>query len=294
MIKSEGDKMKYQPLESKSALNKVSGRFPFKWDLNIYRGCQHGCIYCYAIYSHKYLDNNDYFGTIYYKENILSCLEKELSSPKWKHELVNIGGVCDSYQPLEEQLQIMPEILKLMIKYKTPIIISTKSSLILRDIELINELSKITYVNIACTIITVDDDLRKIIEPGSSPIIERFKVIDQIKKETKAHAGIHIMPIIPYLTDQPGNLNGLYKMAKKVNADYVLLGTLYLRGQTKPYFLNCIKKYNYDLYQKIASLYYQKNALKTYKPKIYQTISELRKIYDLPAQAKRSPKDQNL
>lgn len=152
----------------------------------------------------------------------------------------------------------MPEILKLMIKYKTPIIISTKSSLILRDIELINELSKITYVNIACTIITVDDDLRKIIEPGSSPIIERFKVIDQIKKETKAHAGIHIMPIIPYLTDQPGNLNGLYKMAKKVNADYVLPGTLYLRGHTKPYFLNCIKKYNYDLYQKIASLYYQK------------------------------------
>lgn len=72
-----------------------------------------------------------------------------------------------------------------MIKYKTPIIISTKSSLILRDIELINELSKITYVNIACTIITVDDDLRKIIEPGSSPIIERFKVIDQIKRKLK-------------------------------------------------------------------------------------------------------------
>lgn len=226
------------------------------------------------------------FGTIYYKENILSCLEKELSSPKWKHELVNIGGVCDSYQPLEEQLQIMPEILKLMIKYKTPIIISTKSSLVLRDIELINELSKITYVNIACTIITVDDDLRKIIEPGSSPIIERFKVIDQIKKETKAHAGIHIMPIIPYLTDQPGNLNGLYKMAKKVNADYVLPGTLYLRGQTKPYFLNCIKKYNYDLYQKIASLYYQKNALKTYKPKTYQRSQSYEKYMTFPPKQK--------
>lgn len=75
----------------------------------------------------------------------------------------------------------MPEILKLMIKYKTPIIISTKSSLILRDLELINELSKITYVNIACTIITVDDKLRTIIEPGSSSIIDRFKVIDQVK-----------------------------------------------------------------------------------------------------------------
>lgn len=283
--------MKYQALEAKSALNKVSGRFPFKWDLNIYRGCQHGCIYCYAIYSHKYLNSTDYFGTIYYKENILACLEKELSSPKWKHELVNIGGVCDSYQPIEEKLQIMPEILKLMIKYKTPVIISTKSSLILRDIELINELSKITYVNIACTIITIDDDLRKIIEPGSSPIIERFKVIDQIKKHTSANAGIHIMPIIPHLTDHPGNLRGLYKMANKVNADYVLPGILYLRGQTKPYFLNAIKRHNYDLYQQIASLYSQKGALKAYKPIIYKTINELRKFYNLPFEVKENPKE---
>lgn len=274
--------MKYQPLKVKSALNKVKGRFPFKWDLNIYRGCQHGCIYCYAIYSHKYLDDPNYFETIYYKENILSCLEKELSSPKWKHEIVNIGGVCDSYQPLEEKLQIMPEILKLMIKYKTPIIISTKSSLILRDLHLINELSKITYVNIACTIITVDDDLRKIIEPGSSSIIKRFKIIDQIKKHTNASAGIHIMPIIPHLTDHHGNLNGLYKMAHKVNADYVLPGILYLRGQTRNYFYNALKKYNYPLYQQISSLYYQKEEFNLYKKNLYTYISQLKKHYNLP------------
>ena len=257
--------MKYQELEAKSALNKVKGRFPFKWDLNIYRGCEHGCIYCYAIYSHKYLNDSNYFETIYYKKNILSCLEKKLSSPTWKHEIVNIGGVCDSYQPIEEKLQLMPEILKLMIKYKTPIIISTKSSLILRDLDLINELSKITYVNIACTIITVDDKLRSVIEPGSSSIINRFKVIDQIKKHTNASAGIHIMPIIPYITDHSGNINGLYKMAKKVNADYVLPGILYLRGPTRSYFFNAIKRYDYHLYKKIASLYYQKEEFNLYK-----------------------------
>lgn len=273
--------MNYQPLTVKSALNKVHGNFPYQWDLNIYRGCQHGCIYCYAIYSHQYLHNNDYFHTIYYKENILTCLEKELSSPNWNHELINIGGVCDSYQPIEAKLQIMPEILKLMIKYKTPITISTKSSLILRDIELINELSKITYVNISCTIITIDDNLRQILEPGSSSTIERFRVIDQIKKKTNASAGIHIMPIIPYLTDRPGNLNGLYKLAQKVNADYVLPGTLYLRGQTKPYFLNTIKEYNYTLFQQIAPLYYQKDQLKTYKSQLYQTLNPISKAYNL-------------
>ncbi len=273
--------MKYQELEVKSALNKVKGRFPFKWDLNIYRGCQHGCIYCYAIYSHKYLNDTNYFQTIYYKKNILNCLEKELSSPKWKRELVNIGGVCDSYQPIEEKLQIMPEILKLMIKYKTPIIISTKSSLILRDLDLIKKLSKITYVNIACTIITVDDNLRRIIEPGSSLIIERFKVLDQIKKHTNACTGIHIMPIIPFLTDQYGNLNGLYKMAKKVNVDYILPGILYLRGQTRTYFFNYLKKYDYNLYKKISSLYYQKEDFISYKKNLYTSINHLKKLYNI-------------
>ncbi|WP_282144994.1 SPL family radical SAM protein [Thomasclavelia cocleata] len=273
--------MKYQELEAKSALNKVKGRFPFKWDLNIYRGCEHGCIYCYAIYSHKYLNDCDYFETIYYKKNILSCLEKKLSSPTWKHEIINIGGVCDSYQPLEEKLQLMPEILKLMIKYKTPIIISTKSSLILRDLDLINELSKITYVNIACTIITVDDKLRSIIEPGSSSIINRFRVIDQIKKHTNASTGIHIMPIIPYLTDHPGNINGLYKMAKKVNADYVLPGILYLRGPTRSYFFNAIKKYDYHLYKKISSLYYQKEEFNLYKKNLYSMINQIKKQYNI-------------
>lgn len=273
--------MEYQKLEVKSALNKVNGRFPFKWDLNIYRGCQHGCIYCYAIYSHKYLNNTNYFQTIYYKKNILHCLEKELSSPKWRHELVNIGGVCDSYQPIEEKLQIMPEILKLMIKYKTPIIISTKSSLILRDLNLIKKLSKITYVNIACTIITIDDNLRRIIEPDSSPIIERFKVLNQIKKHTNASTGIHIMPIIPFLTDQYGNLNGLYKMAKKVDVDYVLPAILYLRGQTKTYFFNYLKKYDYNLYKKISSLYYQKEDFVSYKKNLYTSINHLKKLYNI-------------
>lgn len=273
--------MKYQELEVKSALNKIKGHFPYKWDLNIYHGCQHGCIYCYAIYSHKYLNDTNYFQTIYYKKNILKCLESELSSPKWKHELINIGGVCDSYQPIEEKLHIMPEILKLMIKYKNPIIISTKSSLILRDLELIKELSKITYVNIACTIITVDDNLRKIIEPGSSSIVERFKVLDQIKKHTDASTGIHIMPIIPFLTDQYGNLNGLYKMAKKIDVDYVLPGVLYLRGQTRTYFFNYLKKYDYSLYKKISSLYYQKEDFISYKKNLFTLINQLKKIYNL-------------
>ena len=139
--------MEYIELDSKSALNKLKRRIPYSYDLNIYRGCEHGCKYCYAIYSHDYLNDNNFFDKVYYKKNILEHLEKELSSPNWKREIVNIGGVTDSYQSIEEKLEIMPEVLKLMIKYKTPVIISTKSDLILKDIDLIDKLSRITYVN---------------------------------------------------------------------------------------------------------------------------------------------------
>ncbi len=112
----------------------------------------------------------------------------------------NIGGVTDSYQPIEREMKIMPEILKLMIKYKTPIIISTKSDLILRDIALIKELADITYVNVAFTITTMDEQLREKLEPNASPSLKRFEALQQFKK-TNASLGVHIMPIIPYLTD---------------------------------------------------------------------------------------------
>jgi DNA repair photolyase len=203
--------MEYVELSVSSALNKLKRRIPYSYDLNIYRGCEHGCKYCYAIYSHDYLNDGNFFDRVYYKKNILEPLEKELSSPNWKREIVNIGGVTDSYQPIEKELQIMPEVLKLMIKYKTPIIISTKSDLILRDIDLINELSKITYVNIACTITTMDESIREKLEPNSSPSINRFKVLKKFKEKTNASIGVHIMPIIPYLTDSYENLDEIYK-----------------------------------------------------------------------------------
>gem|GEM_PF-3853937 len=88
---------------------------PYRWDLNIYRGCQHGCKYCYAVYSHKYLDSVDFFTDIHIKTNIVDELEKELRNNSWKREVVNIGGITDSYQPVEDKYKLMPEILKLFI-----------------------------------------------------------------------------------------------------------------------------------------------------------------------------------
>ncbi|MMZ61897.1 hypothetical protein D1872_240720 [compost metagenome] len=120
----------YSEMDCSVACNKLKRNVPFAWDLNIYRGCEHGCKYCYAIYTHDYLNagSEKYSEDIYVKTNIVEQLEMQLSSPSWKREVVNIGGVTDSYQPAEAIYKLMPDILQLMIKYKTPCIISTKST----------------------------------------------------------------------------------------------------------------------------------------------------------------------
>lgn len=273
--------MKYKPLENKSALNRISKKgLPYKWDLNIYRGCFHRCIYCFALYTHDYIGNDSFYDTIYYKKNILTALEKELSSPNWKREIVNIGGITDSYQPVEAKLKIMPEVLKLMIKYKTPIIISTKSSLILRDIDLIKELASITYVNIACTITTLDDEISAWIEPGASLPMHRFYTLKKIKEETNASVGLHVMPIIPYLTDDDKNLDTIYHLAADIGVDYVLPGTLYLRGKTRDTFFSAIKNKNIDLYYLLLDAYKQKLS-KEYKTSLYTRINTYKKKYTI-------------
>ena len=249
--------------------------------MNIYRGCEHGCKYCYAIYSHDYLGDGNFFWTVYYKnkESLLKALESELSSLSWKWEIINIWWVTDSYQPIEEKLWIMRDVLKLMIKYKNPIIISTKSDLILRDLDLINELSNLALVNIAFTITTLDENIRKLIEPNASPTINRFDVLKKLKT-TNCITGLHLMPIIPYITDGRDNMESILKKSEEIWVDYVLPGAMYLRWKTKTYFLNSIKSYNLDLYEKLNLLYKAWSAWEEYKTKFYTMFNELKKKYN--------------
>lgn len=272
--------MGYTEISCETAMNHLKRRMPYSWDLNIYRGCQHGCKYCYAMYSHDYLGSEDYFGNIFVKTNIVEQLEKELSSPKWKREIVNIGGVTDSYQAAEEHYKLMPDILRLLIKYKTPAIISTKSDLILRDYDLIDELSRITYINVAATITTMDEKVRKLIEPGGVESIRRFEMLKTFRK-TNASVGMHVMPIIPYLTDSFENFDLLFSRAKDSNVHYVLPGTLYLRGKTRTVFFEFIKKEIPHLYNDLAALYKTGGADKEYKNALYKMVNELRDKYEL-------------
>lgn len=263
-----------------TALNKLKRKIPYSWDLNIYRGCEHGCRYCYAMYSHAYLDSEEFFRDVYVKTNIVEALEKQLSSSSWKREVVNLGGVTDSYQQAESVYRLMPDILKLLIKYKTPCIISTKSDLVLRDYDLIDELSRITYVNVAATITAMDETIRRKIEPGGADSLKRFAMLKTFSK-TNASTGLHFMPIIPYLTDTYENVDSLYSLACDSKVSYVLPGTLYLRGKTRDSFFDFIKIGYPNLHEPLKKLYATGGAPKEYKDQLYNMVNEIRKKYKL-------------
>ena len=274
----------YKEIECKGAVNKLKRKIPYEWDLNIYRGCIHGCKYCYALYSHLYMGldigTESFFKEIYVKTNIVDKLEKHLKSPKWNREIINLGGVTDNYQAIETKYKIMPDILKLLIKYKTPMIISTKSNLILRDFNLIDELSRITYVNVASTVTTVNEDLRKKIEPDTVKSKDRLEMLKEFRK-TNASVGVHMMPIIPYITDKHNDVEELFFKTKEIDAHYILPGTLNLRGPTKYVFMNFLKREFPNLYQKIDYLYRNGGLDKSYKNELYSMINPLLKKYVL-------------
>lgn len=269
-----------KPLPCSTALHKLKRKIPYGWDLNLYRGCAHACIYCYAQHTHGYLEDDD-FTSIYAKTNIVEVLERELASPSWNREIINIGGVTDSYQPAEAELKLMPEILKLLIKYKTPAIISTKSDLILRDYDLIARLAEITYINIASTITTMDEEVRAKIEPGAASSAARFAMLGEFRK-TNASVGLHTMPIIPYLTDSRENMEALCREATRARVHYMLPGVLYLRGKIRNFFFDQTAKHFPPQYPLIRELYKKGGADPAYKDRLYNTIvNPLRETYGL-------------
>lgn len=290
VIDMENGTAQYLPIQCKTALHSVRGGFPYKSDLNIYRGCENGCKYCFAIYSHKYMNKSEndgpvhpsggYYDQIYVKTNVAEQLDKELSRPGRKRAVINIGGVCDSYQRAEEEFEIMPDVLKVMLKHKNPIIISTKTDLILRDFDLIDELSKYAFVNIASTITTADENLRAKIEPGAVSTKRRFDMLEKFGK-TDATIGVHTMPVLPFLTDTPENLEAIFSKTKEIGAEYIIVQTLYLRSQTRKTYFEFIKAEFPELFEGMTHLYRTGSLDKEYKKEFYTMMNPLLKKYGL-------------
>ncbi len=233
----------YLETHPKTILNKVeSADIPMEWSLNPYQGCEHGCVYCYARNTHPYWGYSagvEFEQKILVKRNAAELLEKELKKKTWKASPVMFAGNTDVYQPAERQFGITRACLDVFWKYRHPVGVITKNSLILRDLDVLKRLNSENLVTVAISITTLDDTLRRFLEPRTATVQQRLKTV-----ETLSAAGIPVFvmlaPIIPGL-----NEHEIFAVAKAV-ADRGALGMGYtmvrLNGDVAVIFEDWLRK----------------------------------------------------
>lgn len=215
----------------------------FEFTVNPYRGCEHGCIYCYARQTHEYLGFSsglDFETKIMVKERAAELLRKELSSPKWKPQPLGMSGVTDCYQPIERKLKITRACLEVLAEFRNPVNIVTKNNLVTRDIDLLGELAKYNAASVCISITSLDSDLRNVLEPRTSPPKAKLDAIVRL-----ASAGIPVAvlvaPIIPGLTDH--EIPGILEAAARAGASFAGYEMLRLPYANKELFERWIEQH---------------------------------------------------
>lgn len=198
----------------------------FEQSINPYRGCEHGCIYCYARPSHSYVNLSpgiDFETKIFHKPDAEKLLEKELNKPKYECKVIVLGANTDPYQPAESKFKTTRHLLDVLNRYQHPVSIITKSALIERDIDILSEMAKHHLVSVAISLTTLKIDLKRTLEPRTSSPQARLRAI---RKLTEASIPVRVMaaPMIPMINDMElEHILELSAAAGALNASYVLI-----------------------------------------------------------------------
>ena len=276
----------------KFILNKKKYIDSWFWDrysINPYNGCLFGCIYCDAR-SNNYHMPTDFENNIIIKQNVGTMLDKRLSRARTLlSDVVGIGGVTDSYQAAETKYGNTHACLEILAKHRYPVHIATKSDLVLGDGQLLDEIGQQTWCTVSFTITTLDPDLTKFLDQRAPSPQKRLDALRELK-QTYPHvqAGVLIIPLIPYLTDEPAALAALVAASKVAGADYVLFGGgMSLRDSQARYFLGHLSTHFPDIYAKYKTLYQFDNATQydgqSAPPSAY-LLPKYRLLFDLCAQ----------
>jgi DNA repair photolyase len=228
-VEEEQHPTRYLVNHPRTILNPVnSPDLSFSWSLNPYQGCEHGCSYCYARPTHEYWGYSaglDFERVILMKRNAPELLEQALRKPAWKGEAITISGNTDCYQPVERREGITRKVLEVVQRFNQPIGMITKNALILRDLDILQDMASRQQAQVAISLTTLNEDLRRVLEPRTSTALMRLRAIEEL---TKAGVPVHVMiaPIIPALNEP--EVPALLKAAADagaVGAGYTVLRT---------------------------------------------------------------------
>jgi DNA repair photolyase len=281
----------YFLLPVKSILNEChSERVPFRWTVNPYRGCEFGCHYCYARYTHEYmeLESTDFESKIYVKQNAGPLTERDLSHEAIWGEHIAIGTATDPYQPAEREFGATRAILEKMAEREgLSLSITTKSNQVLRDVDLLRRISERSSLTINMTVTTVRTRLARMLEPRAPRPDLRLAAITQLR-EAGIAVGVNAMPILPGLTDREKDLDALARAARDAGAQWIAANVVFLTHASLRSFMAFLEKE----FPKLARQYREwfgshGNAPESYRKEIAERVEHLRRKYGLGSRPKK-------
>jgi DNA repair photolyase len=286
--------VEYFRLPVRSVLNPVaSNRVAFRWSINPYRGCEFGCHYCYARYTHEYmeLDARQFENKIFVKDQAAQLLRRELAAGKVLGEHIAIGAATDPYQPAERRFGLTRAILENLLEYAGnlpepfafDLSITTKSTLVLRDVDLLRALARVCrlYVNVSIT--TPDLRLARCLEPRAPRPDLRFDTVRRLNY-SGVPAGVFVAPILPGLTDKSDDLEALAARAAEARAAWFIANVVFLMPSSQKKFFPFIDEKFPRLRKQYRKWFRQSGyAPRAYREHVSRLIAELRWRYNLPA-----------
>jgi DNA repair photolyase len=274
------DAARYQEVQCRSALNAVKG-MPFKWTLNPYRGCTHGCHYCYARRYHAQFElgaDDEFASVILVKTNLLDVLRREVRKPSWAQEHVAIGTATDCYQPIEGSYKLTRGALEIFCEFRNPGSVVTKGPMIVRDKDVLIDLSRRTDFSVCISVPCVDEDVWRALEPGTAHPMQRLRAVGELV-EAGVHAGVLMAPIVPGISSRPALLEQTVKAAVDHGARFVGSNVMHLEGGTRDHFMQWLEAERPELVEGYKRLYATKYAPQAYRAEVKKVLDGFRTKY---------------
>jgi DNA repair photolyase len=276
------DQARYLEVTCRSALNRVQG-MPFEWTLNPYRGCTHGCHYCFARRYHVQFEMNaddEFASVILVKRNVVDVLRRELDRPSWARELVAFGTATDPYQPIEGHYRLTRGCLEAFTSGRTPVGLVTKGPMIVRDRDVLLDVTGAGGCTVHMSVPTVDEDAWRLLEPGTAHPIQRLRAVRELV-DAGINAGVLMAPIVPGFSSSRAKLERTVKTIADHGARFVGCNVMHLEEGTRSHFMKFLAQEFPSMLPRYERLYERKYAPTAYRKEVQAMVRTLQNRYGL-------------
>jgi DNA repair photolyase len=273
------DAATYQEVRCRSALNHVNGMRYFEWTLNPYRGCTHGCHYCYARRYHSQFElgaGDEFASVILVKTNFVQVLRKELARPSWAREVIGLGTATDCYQPIEGHYKLTRRTLEALIEFRSPAGVITKGPMIVRDKALLAKLCEIDGSSVVVSVPCSDEEVTARLEPGTASPRQRLRAVRELL-DAGVHAGVLMSPIVPGISSKPALIEKTIREAAAAGVPIVGSNVMHLQGGTREHFTAWLAREFPHLVDGYRELYKRDYAPASYCKAVKQVVSAARR-----------------